>query len=232
MGMEPLTTTNYRQVIHSIISNRNLDAIEMDKFMEKVESGLAEEISVAQLAQYISEVAASMISIHPQFDILAASIMIYYLHQITLPTFSEKFSEIQRNKNILHESKIELVKKYAKEFDSIVDYSRDYELSYFSVVSLIKSYLIKIGQNPIERPQDVFLREAIQIHHDNIPKVKQTYELLSKLYYTHGTPTMYNACFKKAQLSSCFLLGMKSDTIQGIFETIKDMAMLSKFSGG
>ena len=111
-------------------------------------------------------------------------------------------------------------------------YKRDFNLGFFSLKTLEKSYLFRINGKIVERPQDMFLRVAIGIHGNDIKSVIETYNLMSEKYFTHATPTLYNAGTKRPQLSSCFLLAMKDDSIDGIFSTLKDCALISKWAGG
>ncbi|KAL6122855.1 hypothetical protein NUSPORA_00116 [Nucleospora cyclopteri] len=227
-----ITRQNYKELIKSYIERNDLKAVDFQEFFAKLENGLAADMTPAEMADYCSGIAASMITVHPQYDRLASAILMSFHHSVTSNSFSEKISIIQAKKGILNKEIVEMIKVNAKTYDSLLKYERDFDLNYFGMVSMLKSYLIKVNQEVVERPQDVFMRVAIQIHKENFQKVAETYELLSLMYYTHGTPTLYNACFEKSQLASCFLLAVKDDTILGIFDTLKEMAILSKYSGG
>ena len=122
----------------------------------------------------------------------------------------------------------------AEDIESIIDYDRDYNFDYFAFTTLIRAYLLKFENKTIERPQDLWMRVALTVSGDafNFDKVKETYDSLSNGYYTHATPTLFNSGLKMQQLSSCFLIGMEDDSIEGIFNTIKDCALISKTAGG
>ena len=112
--------------------------------------------------------------------------------------------------------------------NNMIDYNRDYEIDYFGFKTLEKSYLMRVNGKRIERPQHMWLRVAIGIHSNNLQAVKETYDLMSLKYFTHATPTLFNAGTPKPQLSSCFLLGMENDSIDGIYNTLKETAQISK----
>ena len=122
--------------------------------------------------------------------------------------------------------------KYGSEIEDMIDYNRDYNIDYFGFKTLEKSYLNKINKTIVERIQHLWMRVALSIHKSNMEKVKTTYDLLSNKYFTHATPTLFNAGTNKNQLSSCFLLAMESDSITGIYDTLKDCANISKYAGG
>jgi ribonucleoside-diphosphate reductase alpha subunit len=127
---------------------------------------------------------------------------------------------------------VSIIKKHIDYFNSIVDYSRDYYIDYFGFKTLERAYLIRNNNKVIERIQHLWLRVAIQIHGEDLPMVKETYDALSNKEFIHATPTLYNAGTKRPQLSSCFLLGMEDDSIKGIFDTLSDCAAISKWAGG
>ena len=122
----------------------------------------------------------------------------------------------------------------AEDIESIIDYDRDYNFDYFAFTTLTRAYLLKFENKTIERPQDLWMRVALTVSGDkfNFDKVKETYDSLSNGYYTHATPTLFNSGLKMQQLSSCFLISMEDDSIEGIFNTIKDCALISKTAGG
>lgn len=227
-----LTIENYKQIISSYVEEKGIKEIDLNDYFTKVDSGLANEMTSCELVRYCGEVAASMITVFNAYNDLAAIILIKDHHSKTFESFSQKIQFVQESKNTLNDEIYACIMQNAKVYDSIVDYSRDYHFDYFGFISLLKSYLIRVGENIVERPQDMYMRVAIELHKDNFEKVAETYNLLSNQMYTHATPTLYNSCFKKNQLASCFLLAMKDDTIPGIFETIKESAIYSKLSGG
>ena len=127
--------------------------------------------------------------------------------------------------------KLQIIQNF---LDSIIDYDRDYHFDYFALTTLIRAYLLKVNNKVIERPQDLWMRVAITVSGKTFDaeKVKNTYAAISRGYYTHATPTLFNSGLKMQQLSSCFLIGMEDDSIEGIFNTIKDCALISKTAGG
>ena len=227
-----LSYKNYIEIITTYVDEFKIEGLNLPLFFDKVSSGLALDMTPTEMTKYCSEIAATMITIHPSYNKLAAIILIKHLHENTFNTFSDKMMYIQQEKNIFDNHIMELIINNMNVYNSIVKYERDYNFDYFALISLQKSYQIQVNNTVIERPQDIYMRVAIELHGDDFNNVQKTYDLLSQQYYTHATPTLYNSCFKKNQLASCFLLGMKSDTIAGIFDTIKEAAIYSKLSGG
>jgi ribonucleotide reductase alpha subunit len=125
-----------------------------------------------------------------------------------------------------------IVSQYSTDFDNMILHERDYLIDYFGFKTLERAYLMKYNGKPIERPQHLWLRVAIGIHGNDLDKVKTTYDLMSQKYFTHATPTLFNAGTPKPQLSSCYLIALEEDSITGIYNTLKDCAQISKYSGG
>lgn len=223
---------NYREKISEYIRTYNLSNIDENEFILKVESGIANQMSPLDVAKFCSEVAAAMLTQHSDFAKLASVILMSYHSASTLDTFSGKILLIKQSSEILDPEICEIVMRNGEAYDSMVDYTRDFDLSYFAIHSLMRSYMIRIDGECVERPQDIFMRTAIQLHRDDLERVKQTYDLISMGYYTQATPTLFNSCLRECQLASCFLLSPKSDSIEGIFETIRDCATISKHAGG
>lgn len=227
-----LSLENYKAEIASYIANYKLERICTEEFLEKISLGIALNMDSEDLVKFCSETAASLLTTHSDYAKLAAVILLTYHHSATLDSFSEKIRLIKKHTTMLDDSTYEMIMGNASAYDSMIDYDRDFDLSYFSINSLLRSYMIKIERNPIERPQDIFMRTAIQIHRSDLHNVKLTYDLISMGYYTHATPTLFNSCLKTCQLASCFLLAPKEDSLDGIYSTIKDCAIISKYSGG
>lgn len=227
-----LSFENYKSEIENYIAQHKLEHIDLELFLSKIEFGMAQEMDNRDLSRFCSETAASMLTIHSDYAKLAAVILTSYHHATTFDTFTEKIQYIKMNLSVLNPEMYELIMKNGEQYDSMIDYSRDFNLSYFSLNSLIRSYMIKVDDAPVERAQDVFMRTAIQIHRDDFYRVKQTYDMISLGYYTQATPTLFNSCLKTCQLASCFLLSPKEDSLDGIYDTIKDCAVISKYSGG
>lgn len=227
-----LTLQNFDTEIRSYVSKYNLRHIDVDGFLVKINSGIAPNIGAEELTKFASEAAAALLTVHSDYAKLASVILMTFHQAVTFNSFSEKIQLIRQNTAILNLEIYELIIRNAAEYDAMIDYSRDFSLSYFALNSLLRSYMLKIDKRPIERPQDVFMRTAIQIHRNDFPRVKQTYDLISLGYFTHATPTLFNSCLNMCQLASCFLLSPKEDSLEGIYDTIKDSAIISKYSGG
>jgi ribonucleoside-diphosphate reductase alpha chain len=207
---------------------------------QKVIAGVVPDIKTSVLDQLAMETAASLTTKHPDYSILAARIAITALHKETKKSFSETVDALYKYINpktgkkspIVSGDFYNIVKKYSDELDSAIVHSRDHNFDYFGFKTLEKSYLLKIDGRVAERPQYMYMRTAIQIWGENLEKVIETYNLLSEGYYTHATPTLFNSGTTRPQLSSCFLLDTESDSIEGIFNTLKESAQISKNAGG
>ena len=170
-------------------------------------------------------------SLHPDFGVLAGRIVISNIHKNTSVSFKEVVSSLHLVGRV-NDIYANHVFANADSYQSMIRYERDYLFDYFGFKTLERAYLLKVGDTIVERPQHMWLRVAITLHGDNLPKVKETYDLLSQHYYTHATPTLFNAGTQHPQLSSCFLVGMQDDSIEGIYDTLKDCALISKWAGG
>lgn len=207
---------------------------------QKVIAGVTPDIKTSTLDELAMETAASLTTKHPDYSVLAARLAITNLHKETKKSFSETVEDLYKYVNpktgkhspILSESFYNIVKKYSDELDSVIVHSRDHNFDYFGFKTLEKSYLLKIDGRVAERPQYMYMRTALQIWGENIAKVVETYNTLSEGYYTHATPTLFNSGTGRPQLSSCFLLDVENDSIEGIFNTLKESAQISKNAGG
>jgi ribonucleoside-diphosphate reductase alpha subunit len=204
----------------------------------KVIDQLFDGISTTKIDELTAEQCASMASIHPDYNTLAGRIIVSNHHKNTNPLFSEvvcnlyEYHDKHNKSSPLVSRELYLIVNNNPNYDNICDYDRDYLIDYFGFKTLERSYLMKINKTIVERPQHMWLRVAIGIHGDNIEKVKETYELMSQKYFTHATPTLFNAGTPHPQLSSCYLIAMENDSIEGIYNTLKDCAMISKWAGG
>ena len=205
----------------------------------KVIDQLFDGIPTPKIDELSAEQCASLASTHPDYNTLAGRIVVSNHHRTT----SESFSKVMRKLHgyldkqgkpspLVSDDLISLVKKNSKLLDDLCDYNRDYLFDYFGFKTLERSYLMKINGLIVERPQQMWLRVAIGIHGTNMDRIKETYDLMSQKYFTHATPTLFNAGTPRPQLSSCFLLSMESDSIDGIYNTLKDCALISKMAGG
>lgn len=216
------------------LKNFNDQELKIDEFIvaKKVINGLYDGVTTKELDNLAAETAATMSTIHPDYDTLAARIEVSNLHKETNNSFSKKIKELYKVE-IISKEFYEYVLEHSSVLDSISDYSRDYLFDYFGVKTLKKSYLLKDKKGVIiERPQDMWLRVAAFIHKGDIEATKETYDLLSQKYFTHATPTLFNAGTVRPQLSSCFLLDIADDSITGIYKTISDCAKISQSAGG
>jgi ribonucleoside-diphosphate reductase alpha subunit len=187
-----------------------------------------------------AQTAASLATQHPDYSILAARISVSNLHKSTEAKFSElvkSFREYTHPKTgqpapLVSQEVYDIAMKYADEIDGAIVHSRDFEFDFFGFKTLEKSYLLKMHGKIAERPQLMLMRVAVGIHGDDLPAIIETYDLLSGRYFTHATPTLFNAGTTMPQMSSCFLLAMKDDSIDGIYDTLKNCAVISKYAGG
>ena len=205
----------------------------------KVIDQLYNKISTTKIDELSAEQCASMASIHPDYNLLAGYIIVSNHHKNTPKTFSGAMTKLYQYKDkhglhspLVSEEFYKIVKKHSATFDSMCDYSRDFIIDYFGFKTLERAYLIKVDKVSVERPQHMWLRVAIGIHGENLEKVKETYDGMSQKYFTHATPTLFNAGTPHPQLSSCYLIAMENDSIEGIYNTLKDCALISKWAGG
>jgi ribonucleoside-diphosphate reductase alpha subunit len=205
----------------------------------KVIDQLYNNISTTNIDELSAEQCASMTSIHSDYNVLAGRIIISNHQKNTSSSFSETMTMLYNFKNkknepssLVSKKLYDIVQSNPSLYDEICDYGRDYLIDYFGFKTLDKSYLIKINKKTIERPQHMWLRVSIGIHGNDIEKVKETYYYMSNKFFTHATPTLFNAGTNTPQLSSCYLIAMESDSIDGIYNTLKDCALISKMAGG
>lgn len=248
MNMIKVTKRNGKRepvVLDKILDRINQQTYGLDQkwitpfeIAQKVIEGITPDIETRVLDVFAMETAASLTTKHPDYAILAARLAITALHKETKKGFSETVYDLYHFYDIKNEHKpivakdfYELVMANKDELDSAIIHSRDHNFDYFGYKTLEKSYLLKINGKVAERPQYMYMRTALQIWGNNIPKVIETYNLLSEGLYTHATPTLFNSGTTRTQLSSCFLLSV-NDSIEGIFDNIKESAQISKNAGG
>ncbi len=206
----------------------------------KVVSGIYDGVTTAELDNLAAETSASMTTKHPDYATLAARVAISNLHKNTLKSFSAAIKRLynyvdpktNENASLISKEVYDIVRKNAAFLDSTIIYDRDYGYDYFGYKTLEKSYLLKVDGNIAERPQQMLMRVAVGIHMNNLDKIVETYNLLSERWFTHATPTLFNAGTPKPQMSSCFLLTMQDDSIEGIYDTLKQCAKISQSAGG
>jgi ribonucleoside-diphosphate reductase alpha subunit len=205
----------------------------------KVIDQLKDNIRTTDIDELTAEQCASMGSIHPDYTKLASAITISNLHKNTVDSFYEtvkklyEFVDVNNNNyKLIHEDVMNVVEKNKEELNAMVDYKRDFLFDYFGFKTLERAYLMKVDGVIVERPQHMWMRVSVCIHGGNMEKVKETYDYMSNKYFIHATPTLFNAGTARPQLSSCYLLSMEDDSIDGIFNTVKECAQISKWSGG
>ncbi|KIX05086.1 ribonucleoside-diphosphate reductase large chain [Rhinocladiella mackenziei CBS 650.93] len=207
---------------------------------QKVISGVYQGVTTIELDNLAAETAAYMTVTHPDYAILAARIAVSNLHKQTKKQFSSVVSDLyyyinpknKKHSPMISQETYECVMRHADELNSAIVYDRDFNYQYFGFKTLERSYLLKIGKQVAERPQHMLMRVAVGIHGDDIEKAIETYNLMSQKCFTHASPTLFNAGTPQPQLSSCFLVDMKEDSIEGIYDTLKTCAMISKTAGG
>lgn len=214
-----------------------VDAIDVAK---KVIEGLYDGVSTTELDNLAAETSASLTTKHPDYALLASRIAVSNLHKNTTKSFSETMLNLYhysdahsgRKMPLIADDVIEIIEKNADLLDSSIIYDRDFGFDYFGFKTLEKSYLLRIDGRVTERPQHMYMRVAIGIHKNDLESVINTYNLMSERWFTHATPTLFNAGTPKPQMSSCFLLAMKDDSIDGIYDTLKQTARISQSAGG
>ncbi|HEY9222229.1 MAG TPA: ribonucleoside-diphosphate reductase subunit alpha [Lutibacter sp.] len=210
------------------------------KVAMRVIEGLYDGVSTSELDNLAAETAATMTVQHPDYAKLAARIAVSNLHKNTKKVFSEVMADLYNYVNprtgkkspLLSDETYNVIMANAEKIDSTIIYNRDFGYDYFGFKTLERSYLLKLNGEIAERPQHMLMRVAIGIHQEDIDEAIETYELMSKKFFTHATPTLFNAGTPKPQMSSCFLLQIQDDSIDGIYDTLKQTAQISQSAGG
>ena len=201
----------------------------------RVIEGLYDGVTTSELDNLAAEIAATMTTTHPDYAQLAARISVSNLHKNTKKSFSDTMKDLHEYVNprngkkapLLSDEVYKIIKKNADLLDSSLLYNRDFEYDYFGFKTLERSYLLKLNGQIAERPQHMLMRVSIGIHLNDIDSAIKTYDLMSKKFFTHATPTLFNSGTPKPQMSSCFLLSMKEDSIDGIYDTLKNTVSLT-----
>lgn len=218
-----------------------LDAIVQPELVAmKVIEGLYDGVTTSELDNLAAEVSASKTIEHPDYALLASRISVSNLHKSTKKSFSDTIEDLykyidpitQENASLIAEDVFQIVKDNAEYFDSAIIYDRDFKYDYFGFKTLERSYLLRLDGEIVERPQHMLMRVAVGIHKHDIESAVKTYNMLSEGWFTHATPTLFNSGTPKPQMSSCFLLQMKEDSIEGIYDTLKQCARISQSAGG
>lgn len=206
----------------------------------RVIEGIYDGVTTSELDNLAAEIAATMTTTHPDYAKLAERISVSNLQKNTKKSFFETMTDLYEYVNprtgkkapLIAEDVYEVIKNNAEFLDSAIIYNRDFNYDYFGFKTLERSYLLKINGQIVERPQHMLMRVSVGIHMDDLDSVLETYELMSKKFFTHATPTLFNSGTPKPQMSSCFLLAMKDDSIDGIYDTLKNTAKISQSAGG
>ena len=206
----------------------------------RVIEGLYDGVTTSELDNLASEIAATMTTSHPDYAQLAARISVSNLHKNTKKSFSETMTDLYKYVNprtgkdapLLSDEVYNIIQKNKEVLDSSIIYNRDFGYDFFGFKTLERSYLLKLNGEIVERPQHMLMRVSVGIHMEDIDSVLDTYELMSKRFFTHATPTLFNSGTPKPQMSSCFLLAMQDDSIDGIYDTLKQTAKISQSAGG
>ncbi|UYV79319.1 RRM1 [Cordylochernes scorpioides] len=218
----------------------NMDFVDPPSITLKVINGLYPGVTTAELDNLAAEIAATMATKHPDYAKLAARIAISNLHKETKKIFSDVIEDLYRKVNsatkewtpMISEKLYNIVQNNKEKLNSAIIYDRDFNYKYFGFKTLERSYLLKSDGKTIERPQHMLMRVSVGIHEEDIDAAIETYNLMSDRWFTHASPTLFNAGTNNPQLSSCFLLTMADDSIDGIFATLKQCALISKYAGG
>jgi ribonucleoside-diphosphate reductase alpha subunit len=241
-GVEKKEPVSFDRITERIVGlaeglSEHVDAVEV---AQKVIQGLYSGITTSELDALSAETSAALTTKHPDYGFLAARIAVSNLQKNTPRSFSEcaetLFGYIDerttRPSPLLADDVHEIIVKNAERLDAAIVHDRDFNYDYFGFKTLERSYLLKVNKKIVERPQYMLMRVAIGIHKDDIDAALQTYDLLSQGWFTHATPTLFNAGTPNPQLSSCFLIQLKDDSIDGIYDTLKTCALISKSAGG
>ncbi len=222
LGIEANLNLNYTQIVMKVIEQ------------------LYDGIPTSKIDEFTAQQCASDITIHPDFGDLASRIVISNNHKNTDDNFTKVVKKLynytcsitKKNKPLVSKQLYDNVCALSKEYNDMIDYNRDYLIDYFGFKTLERAYLMNINKIITERPQHMWMRVSVALHGTNLTAVKETYDLMSLKYFTHATPTLFNAGTPRQQLSSCYLIAMQEDSIDGIYDTLKDCAKISKYAGG
>ncbi len=213
--------------------------IDVSEIAQKVCSRIYDGVKTYELDELAAYLCSSMSIEHPDYSILASRIIVSNHHKNTSPSFSETIQTLYNNVDnhnnpipLVSDELYNIVMKNKEKLNTHIDYQRDYLFDYFGFKTLERAYLLRVDKKIIERPQHMWMRVAIGIHGNDIKDVLQTYDLMSKKYFTHATPTLFNAGTNRPQLSSCFLCSINDDSVAGIFDSLKEIALISKYAGG
>jgi hypothetical protein len=239
-SLEEMRYDKITKRISILCHDLNMDYIDPTYVTLKVTQGIFDGITTIELDKLAAETAVAMTTTHPDYSILAGRIEVSSLHKSTPKKFSQCIKELHsfveprtgKQSSLIDTQLYKFVLENRETIDAAIVMDRDFDFDYFGIKTLERSYLIKIGQKIVERPQYLYMRVALGICNFNLEEGLKIYDDLSKHYYTHATPTLFNAGTPRPQMSSCFLIGNKGDDIDGLFNTLGDVAKISKWAGG
>ena len=239
-SLEEMRYDKITKRISVLCHDLNMEYIDPTYVTLKVTQGIYDGISTTELDVLAAETAASMVTTHPDYAKLAGRLAVSNLHKTTPKKFSQSIKELYsfiepktgKESSLIDENIYNFVMSNKEALDGAIHQERDLDFDYFGIKTLERSYLLKIGTRIVERPQYLYMRVAVGICKGDVEMALRIYDDLSQHFYTHATPTLFNAGTKRAQMSSCFLIGNKGDDIDGLFDTIADVAKISKWAGG
>ncbi|CAH2352071.1 ribonucleoside-diphosphate reductase large chain 2 [[Candida] railenensis] len=237
---EPVRFDKITARVQRLCYGLDTDHVDAVAITQRVISGVYQGVNTIELDNLAAETAAYMTTIHPDYAILAARIAVSNLHKQTTKQYSQVSKELYEYINpktgshapMISDEVYAIIQKHADELNSAIVFDRDFNYNYFGFKTLERSYLLRINGKVAERPQHMIMRVALGIHGDDIERVIETYNMMSQRFFTHGSPTLFNAGTPNPQMSSCFLVAMKEDSIDGIYDTLKTCALISKSAGG
>ena len=234
-----LEDVSFDKVLRRLQHLSNELNVDIYEISQKVCGRIFNGVKTSELDELAAQLCSSMMIENPDYGALAARIIISNHHKNTSPSFSETIQIMYDNKDIegnssplVNDKLYEVVMNNKEKLNSYIVHNRDYTLDYFGFKTLERAYLTKVNGRIVERPQYMWMRVALGIHGDDFKDALHTYDLMSQKYFTHATPTLFNAGTRHQQMSSCYLLSMEDDSLEGIYNTVKDCALISKFAGG
>ena len=222
---------SFDKVLNRIRKLSNGLSVDVYDISQKVCGRIYDMVKTSELDELAAYICSSMMVEHPDYGVMASRIIISNHQKNTSPSFSETVQILYDNALVSKEL-YDIVMRNKEKLNNCIDYSMDYNLDYFGFKTLERSYLLRVGNAVVERPQHMFMRVSLGIHKDDIKEALLTYELMANKYFTHATPTLFNAGTPRPQCSSCFLLANNSDSIAGIYDTLAECAQISKYAGG
>lgn len=236
---QPFDRAKILERVKNLAYGLHEEYVTYDVVVDKVASGVYDGVTTQQIDDLLAETCAYLTLVHPDYSILAARISVSNLHKETPATFYEAMEKLRnyvdkagRPAPLIAEDVFEIIKENKDRIEEAIDYTRDDSYDFFGFKTLERSYLLKVDGKIMERPQTMLMRVSIGIHKNDLESAFQTYDLMSQKWFTHATPTLFNSGTPKPQMSSCFLLAMQDDSIEGIFETLQQCAIISKNAGG